>query len=333
LSKILRPLLIVVLVMATLATLLFGVRTYRAWQLFASAQAVDAADTAGIRPWMTIAYIAATYHVPEASLAARLGSSPESSGRTTLRELASQRGQQPLEVARSAQQAIADLRRTGPAPAPTAPTTTAVTWLGGLTDQLLEAVLVFGYPALALLLFGGAVGLPLPSGLATSVVGSLAARGQLALLPAGLVAVLSSVLGDLVGYQIGRAVGRDFLGRHGRWIGLPAPRLAQAERFFDRWGAVGLLASRTIVSGLSLAVNLLAGASGYRLRSFAGWDSVGRLGWTVIYLGLGYGFERSAGLAAELADNLCGLLVSLAVIVVAASMLYRYREGTAVASA
>jgi hypothetical protein len=230
LSKIWRSLLIVVLAVATLATLLFGVRTYRAWQLFASAQEVDAADTAGIRPWMTIAYIAATYRVPEAALAARLDAPPESSGRTTLRELASQRGQQPFEQARSAQQAIADLRRTEPAAAPAAPASTVVNWLGGLTDQLLEAVLVSGYPVLALLLFVGAVGLPLPSGLATSVVGSLAARGQVAVLPAGLVVMLSSVLGDLVGYQIGRALGRDFLGRHGGWGGLPVPRLAQAER-------------------------------------------------------------------------------------------------------
>ena len=50
-----------------------------------------------------------------------------------------------------------------------------------------------GYPVLAIILFTGALGLPLPSGLATGVAGSMVARGELSWAAAILVATIASV--------------------------------------------------------------------------------------------------------------------------------------------
>jgi membrane protein DedA with SNARE-associated domain len=47
-------------------------------------------------------------------------------------------------------------------------------------------------------------------------------------------------------------------------------------------------------------VNLLAGASRYRLRLFLPFAIVGRLIWSSMYLGLGYGFGVAIEAAADL---------------------------------
>ena len=69
-------------------------------------------------------------------------------------------------------------------------------WLGTIGDQVLTALLVYGYPALGLTLLLGAIGLPLPDGVATTVAGSLASQGRIDWFWAATIAVTASVLGD-----------------------------------------------------------------------------------------------------------------------------------------
>jgi membrane protein DedA with SNARE-associated domain len=106
-------------------------------------------------------------------------------------------------------------------------------------------LLVYGYPALGLTLVLAAIGLPLPSGLAMVVAGSLAAQGRMSWLEVGALAVGASVLGDCAGYGIGRALGGELFERRGRWLGLTAERRARVERLFERWGALAVLLSRS----------------------------------------------------------------------------------------
>jgi len=71
-----RRIAIAVFVIAALATVLFGLRTYRSFVLLRSAYDVGAPVTSSIRAWMTLDYIAATYHAPEEALIERLGLTP-----------------------------------------------------------------------------------------------------------------------------------------------------------------------------------------------------------------------------------------------------------------
>ncbi len=306
----LRPLLVGLLVLTTLATIMFGIRTYRSFLLVRSAQQLGARDVATLRPWMTLRYVATTYHVPEGALVARLGLPAEIDRGTSLRSLARRQGRGPLEYVQEVQRAIADLRRTTPSPSTG---DAQVSWLSALRDELVAAVLVYGYPALGLTLFAGAVGLPLPSGLSMVVAGSLAAQGHLSWWWASTVAVVASVFGDVTGYGLGRLAGRGLLARHGRWIGLTAARLGQVEALFNRWGALGVVLSRSLLSFLSSAVNLAAGAGSYPMRAFVPSAVVGRITWTSAYLGLGYGFGTALEAAADLLSSLSGLLASLVI--------------------
>lgn len=131
---------------------------------------------------------------------------------------------------------------------------------------------------------------------------------------AGTIAVAASVLGDVVGYGLGRVLSEQFLERHGRWLGYTAARRARVESIFNRWGGVSVLLSRTLASHLSAVLNLLAGASRYRIDAFVVFTITGRVMWTSAYLSLGYVVGSDLDAAADFLTNLSFFLVSLAVL-------------------
>lgn len=195
--------------------------------------------------------------------------------------------------------------------------------LEALTEQVLAAVLVYGYPALGLGLLLGAIGVPVPSGLFAAAAGALVAQGFLGLEETVVVALCCLIAGDLLGYVIGWWAGQELVQRHGRWVGLTQSVWERATALFERWGGVSLLLTRSLVSALSTPVTLLAGASRYRMRWFLPYDAAGRALWTAIYVGVGYAFNESVEEAAAFLGDLSGLVGSLTVAAVIAVLLFR----------
>jgi membrane protein DedA with SNARE-associated domain len=305
-----RRIAVAFLIAATLASTLLGVRTYRSLLLLRSAYDAGAPLTSNIRPWMTLDYVAATYRVPEASLFEHLELPRATNPKATLRSLAQQQGLSLLEYVQRVQRAIAgivpDAKQGG--------VNEESNRLGRFGDGLLTDVLTYGIPALALTIFLGCVGVPLPHGIAVAVAGSLAAQGRMDWVWASATTVAASVLGDLVGYGMGRMLDRGVLERRGRWLGYTRERALRVKRLFERWSFWTVLITRTFVSYLSPVVNLLAGAASYRLSAFVALTVVGRLIWTTAYLGLGYAVGPNLEAATGFLANLSGLLLSLAVL-------------------
>jgi membrane protein DedA with SNARE-associated domain len=127
----------------------------------------------------------------------------------------------------------------------------------------------------------------------------------------------------LAGYGMGALLGVEFFGRRGRWLGLTPAVQAKIEVFFEKWGALTVVLSRSLLSFKSSAVNLLAGASRYRLRLFLPFAILGRLIWSSAYLGLGYVFGVAIEAAADFTSNLGGLVVSLVILVALGFMIQR----------
>jgi membrane protein DedA with SNARE-associated domain len=305
-----RRIAVAFLIAATLSSALLGIRTYRSFLLLHSAYAAGSPMTSSIRPWMTLAYVAAAYRVPEAALLERLELVPTTDPRTSLRSLAQEAGLPLIEYVQGVQRAIAGIA-SGVRPDSAGRESN---WLVAIGDAFLAAVLTYGYPALALMIFLGSFGLPLPHGIAVTVAGSLAAQGKIDWLWAGAATAAASVLGDIAGYALGRVLDRGVLERRGRWLGYTRERALRIKRLFEQWGVWTLLITRTFVSYLSPAVNLLAGAAGYRLTVFLALTLLGRLLWTSAYLGLGYAVGSDPEAASGFLANLSGLLVSLAVL-------------------
>jgi membrane protein DedA with SNARE-associated domain len=298
-------------VAAGLGSVAFGLRSYHSFLLLRSAYELGAPKIAAIRPWMTLGYVAATYRAPDAALTAQLGLPAGTDPGTSLRALASREGVSPFLYAQRVQGALA---AAGPGPA-NATESSGSPWISGVGQDLLAAVIVYGYPALALMALFGAIGLPLPTGLATVVAGSLSAAGQLSWAWSASVALTASVTGDALGYALGRLLSREFLERRARWLGYTAARHARVELLFGRLGGLSVLLSRTLVSHLSSIVNLFAGASRYRLDRFLVLAVLGRMLWTSAYLGLGYVAGADLEAASGFLANVSLLLVCLATLI------------------
>ena len=308
-ARWLRWAAIMVFALALIPTLAFGMRTYRSFQLLQSAYAAGAPETSLIRPWMTVRYVATRYRVPEDALIARLGLPPETDPASSLLTLAERAGVPPLEYVQRFQRAVADV-----APPGTPKPEEKSGWLARLGDQLLSALLVYGYPVLALTLVLGAIGLPLPTGLSVAVAGSLAAMGHMSWLWANGIAIGASILGDLTGYGLGRLLGRRLFDPRGRWSGFLAERKGRAQALFDRWGALTIVITRTLASHLSSVLSLLAGLARYRLSVFLLFDTLGRVIWTSAYFGLGYTIGGNFDAATGFLTNLSVLLLCLVVM-------------------
>jgi membrane protein DedA with SNARE-associated domain len=291
----------------------FGLRTYGSFMLLRSAYAAGAPMTSSIRAWMTLQYVASTYRTSNAALIEHLGLPPKTDPDTSLKSIAERAGVSPSVYAQRTQRAIADL-------APGAPSDIKngnSSWFTTISDEVLTALLVYGYPVLGLILFLGAVGLPLPDGVATTVAGSLASQGRLDWIWAAAITVVASVLGDAAGYGLGRSLSGKILERYGRWIGYSLSRRTRVQLLFDRWGSLTVFITRTFMSYLSSVASLLAGITGFRLPKFLAVALVGRLIWTAAYMGLGYGIGSDWQAATGFLTNLSVLVLSLVALLVA----------------
>lgn len=310
-SKRRRLILLAVIALSALASLFFGLRSYGSYLLLRSAYEAGRPQVSTLRPWMTLDHVAATYRVPLNELLPRIGLPPDTGRNESLKSIADKRGVPRFDFTREVQRALS--QSTLP-PAPADSQTS-----GGLTDRILSALLIYGYPALALTLLLGAIGLPLPIGIAAVLAGSLAALGNLRWEWAGTIAVMSSLTGDMVAFGIGRAVSDNFLARHGRWIGYSPQRKDSIQSLLQRWGGVTVILSRTLTSSLSSVVSLLAGVSRYRFAPFLGFALVGRLIWTSAYLGLGFAVGSNIEAAGDFLGNLSGLVIAIGVLIVSAA--------------
>ena len=311
--------LMAVIALSALASIFFGLRSYNSYLLLRSAYEAGRPQVSSLRAWMTLDHVAATYRVPLNELLPRLGLPPDTKRGESLRAIADQRGVARFDFVQQVQRALGQ----------SAPVPESSQSSGGLSDRILSALLIYGYPALALTLLLGAIGLPLPIGVAAVLAGSLAALGNLRWQWAGMIAVTASFAGDMIAYGIGRAVSDNFLAKHGRWIGYSPQRRDNIQALLQRWGGVTVIVSRTLTSSLSSVVSIFAGVSRYQFSHFLGFALLGRLIWTSAYLGLGYGIGNNIDAASQFLGNLSGLVIALGMLVVSGA----YRLGAMQAKA
>jgi membrane protein DedA with SNARE-associated domain len=312
---------VAVFMVATVLTVVFGLRTYGSLLLLRSAYEAGAPRTSSVRPWMTLTYVATAYRIPSGNLIEHLGVSPGTDSDKSIKALADQAGVSAYVYTQRVQRAIAaavpDVRSNG------AVETSG--WLGKIAEDALTALLVYGYPALGLTLLLGAIGFPLPDGIATTLAGSLVAQGRMNWVWTGSITVVASVLGDAIGYSLGRLLNREILDRHGYWIGYTSARRAHVQSLFDEWGSLTVLLTRTFMSYLSSVASFLAGISHFRLSKFLIIALVGRMLWTTAYLGLGYGIGSDWEAAAGFLTNLSALLFSAMLLAGAGTVGWRKR--------
>lgn len=305
---------IVLLIVAVLPTYRFARRSYGSFELLRSAYQAGAPATGSVRSWMTLTYVSDAYRVAEPALIGKLALPPTTDPSINLRAAAKLAGVTPFQYVQRVQQAIAAL---GPDVAGDG-SSENTGWLASLSDHVLSELLVYGYPILGLINLAGAIGLPLPDSAASAIAGSLAGQGRMNFAIAAAVVVVTALLGDIIGYAVGLLIDREFLARHGRWVGYTEARWSRVQWLFEEWGLATVFMTRTFVSYLSSVASLLAGVSRFPLSKFIAASAAGRVVWTAAYLGLGYVIGADLDAATGFLANFTGFLLCATVVVAAA---------------
>jgi membrane protein DedA with SNARE-associated domain len=125
-----------------------------------------------------------------------------------------------------------------------------------------------------------------------SLFGAKIGFGAGAFVVLALAGTLGYLAGALVGWWVGLHGGRPLLERRGRWLHVTPENLDRAERWFERWGNVGVLVGR-ITPIVRSFVSIPAGIFEMPLAPYTVLTLVGSAIWAFAFAGVGYGLGSS----------------------------------------
>jgi membrane protein DedA with SNARE-associated domain len=155
-----------------------------------------------------------------------------------------------------------------------------------------------------------------------SIFGARIGLGIGAFVVMAVAGTLGYLAGGLVGWGIGRYGGRPLLERRGRWLHLQPARLDRAERWFERWGNVGVLVGRVTPLVRSF-VSIPAGVFEMPLAPYTALTLVGSAVWAFALAGVGYALGSSYR-RFDHGFRYVEYLVVAGVVALAAYLLYRW---------
>ncbi len=178
-----------------------------------------------------------------------------------------------------------------------------------MSDYLLTQIINYGAPLFGLILFLGALGIPLPASILLVAAGAFSQQGFLDWFSIAIFGLLGAIAGDAISFGMG------FYAKH--WVSKRlrrSPTWRSAQKSFDARAGLAIYLTRFLVTALAVPTNLIAGGSGIQFRRFMIYDSLGELTWIVLYGGLGYLFGSQWELVSEFISNFGGLILGLVIL-------------------
>lgn len=164
-------------------------------------------------------------------------------------------------------------------------------------------------------------GLVVPSGVATSVATILALEGAAPLAPFIVAAACGGFVGDSIGYWIGRRSGEHLMREGGRWRRLLGSRWGAVQGLFRRHPLYSVTVAR-LISFVRTVMPLAAGMSGISYHRYLSFEVMGVLGWTAIYVAIGFAGREGW----EAASRMLGVGGAVAFVVAAGAALWVLRR-------
>ena len=175
-----------------------------------------------------------------------------------------------------------------------------------MSDFLLTQVINFGTPLVGLILFLGAMGLPVGASVVVIAAGAFGQQGILDIPTAILYGLIGALLGDTfsfgMGYYAKDAVQRRF-GNSSAW--------KNATETFQKNAGLAVFFTRWLITAIAIPTNLIAGGSGYKYSQFMRYDVAGEILWIGLYGGLGYLFGSQWELVYDFTSNFGGLILGM----------------------
>ena len=190
---------------------------------------------------------------------------------------------------------------------------------GDLARPLVSALRGFGHLAPFGLLYAeeSGVPMPLPGDVFVMYIGRHLARNAGAWLAAWAAFIAVVVLGSSNLFWISRRVGARLPEyRLGRFLHVTPARIATAQRWFDRWGALALIFGRHI-PGFRVPLTIAAGVVGFRYRTFVLSVAVSTAVWVAVFLTVGVVFGGRVEHLVRLHREVYWLIPAVAVVAAA----------------
>lgn len=179
-----------------------------------------------------------------------------------------------------------------------------------MSDFLLTQIINYGAPIFGLILFVGALGVPVPASILLIAAGAFSQQGILDPLSIALLGLIGAVAGDSISFGMG------YYAKH--WVDQRFSRSAawkSAQDSFASRGGMAVYFTRFLITALAIPTNLIAGGSGFRFRSFMTYDIAGETTWIILYGGLGYWFGSEWELVSNFISNFGGLVLGLVILI------------------
>jgi membrane protein DedA with SNARE-associated domain/membrane-associated phospholipid phosphatase len=153
--------------------------------------------------------------------------------------------------------------------------------------------------------------------------GFLASRRLLDVGDLVVIVAAGAILGDSIGYELGRRMGRSWLVRSGRWVGLGAAQLERVDAFFARHGGKTVFLGR-FVGFLRALAPFVAGSSRMPYRQFLPYNVLGGILWSLSFVLLGYFFGASWQVAEHWIGRASAIVGGVLLLVIALLWLWRW---------
>jgi membrane-associated protein len=190
-----------------------------------------------------------------------------------------------------------------------------------MSTFLLTQVINFGAPLVGLILFLGALGLPIGASAVLIAAGAFSEQGILSWPSTAIIGLIGAVIGDMLSFGMGYYA-KDWVEK--RFGKSPAWRSALAS--FQKSARPAIFFTRWLITAIAIPTNLIAGGSGYKFSRFMFYDVSGEIVWILLYGGLGYLFGSQWELVSDFISNFGGLILGLVIFAFGIRQAIKWQE-------
>lgn len=159
--------------------------------------------------------------------------------------------------------------------------------LENIISYLVELVADWGYLGIFLLMALESSFFPFPSEVVMIPAGYLVYTGQMNLYMAFSAGAFGSLAGALFNYYLCYFLGRPFIAKYGKYVGITDEKMAKFESFFNRYGEISTFNCR-LIPGIRQYISLPAGLAKMNIFTFSLYTTLGAGIWVAILIAIGY---------------------------------------------
>lgn len=202
-----------------------------------------------------------------------------------------------------------------------------------MADAILAFITEQGYLGVFVLMVAENLFPPIPSEVILPFIGHLAATGELALIPALIVATLGAVFGTslwfLLGWLVPVAVLERFFTRFGGYVAIDVKDFRSATNFFTKYELPAIFFGRMIPAVRSV-ISIPAGCVRMHPGVFLALTFLGAFIWNMILIGFGFVFLDDYGVVSRymspVADAIIYAFIAIYILQVLRFVWRRYRH-------